>query len=95
MSKSGACRAFWLVPITFELPLPTYHTGYTLWLCCSCLFHCSVIRILISRRSRIVRLELWLPREIVEVAVVIVDGIESHCRMELGRVTRLRELEGT
>ena len=78
MSQSGACCTLWLVPITFELSLSAYYACNALWFCRTGFFHGSVGAILFVRTDGILRIELWLPREIVEVAIIVVDGVGGH-----------------
>ena len=80
MSKSGARRAFGLVPVTLELPLSAYHACDALCFRRTRLFPSSIDTILIARTNRFLGLQLRLPREIVEVTVVV-DLIERHSRI--------------
>ena len=86
MPKFGACTAFGLVPITFEFPLSAYHARNTLWLRYSSLLTGNISIILVVRTDRILRFQLRLPREIVEVAIVIVNRVEGHTRVGMERM---------
>lgn len=78
MSKSGACRAFWLISITLELSLSAYHTCDPFRFGRSDIFSGGIGAILVLRANRILRFRLRLPRKIVEVAVIVVNRVEAH-----------------
>ena len=90
MSKSGTRCALWFVPVTLELSLPTYHACNTLWFRRSSVFPCCIGTILVVGTVRILRFQLRLPREIVEVAIIIVDRVEGHIRRGMERMGKLR-----